>query len=262
MLIQVFLGVLLVTAQHYKPPRFHMFYGFVSFITIGLLYSYRYVWQREGLDGAGLRPRRPVHHGPRHPRGAPGGGGSDARRRVLLLFGGRSAEHDVSRATAVAVAQRARSRRSTRSCPSRSRPTGGGCSPTTRVAQLEGARDALPAAFAAAGSPVELPSEPGRAELVPLGVRRRRSRSTWCCRCCTVRTARTAPCRGCSSSPVCRTSAPGVLGSAVGMDKIMMKRAFAAAGLPSGALPRAARRARRRSRSRIGSRPSSACRAS
>ena len=26
------------------------------------------------------------------------------RRRVLLLFGGRSAEHDVSRATAVAVA--------------------------------------------------------------------------------------------------------------------------------------------------------------
>ena len=31
-----------------------------------------------------------------------------ARRRVLLLFGGRSAEHDVSRATAVAVARRAR----------------------------------------------------------------------------------------------------------------------------------------------------------
>ena len=28
-----------------------------------------------------------------------------ARRRVLLLFGGRSAEHDVSRVTAVAVAQ-------------------------------------------------------------------------------------------------------------------------------------------------------------
>jgi hypothetical protein len=48
MLIQVFLGVLLVTAQHYKPPRFHMFYGFVSFITIGLLYSYRYVWRARG----------------------------------------------------------------------------------------------------------------------------------------------------------------------------------------------------------------------
>ena len=44
MIIQVFLGVLLVSAQGFKPPRFHMFYGFVSFITIGLLYSYRYVW--------------------------------------------------------------------------------------------------------------------------------------------------------------------------------------------------------------------------
>ena len=29
MMIQVFLGVLLVSVQHYKPPRFHMFYGFV-----------------------------------------------------------------------------------------------------------------------------------------------------------------------------------------------------------------------------------------
>ena len=48
MLIQVFLGVLLVTVDDYKPPRFHMFYGFVSFITIGLLYSYRYVWKAKG----------------------------------------------------------------------------------------------------------------------------------------------------------------------------------------------------------------------
>jgi len=48
MLIQVFLGVLLVTAQNFKPPRFHMFYGFVSFISIGLLYSYRYVWRAKG----------------------------------------------------------------------------------------------------------------------------------------------------------------------------------------------------------------------
>ena len=37
MMIQVFLGVLLVSAQHYDPPRFHMFYGFVAFITVGLL---------------------------------------------------------------------------------------------------------------------------------------------------------------------------------------------------------------------------------
>ncbi|MDQ1480671.1 MAG: D-alanine-D-alanine ligase, partial [Actinomycetota bacterium] len=33
------------------------------------------------------------------------GGSAGARRRVLLLFGGRSAEHDVSRVTAVAVAR-------------------------------------------------------------------------------------------------------------------------------------------------------------
>ena len=42
MMIQVFLGVLLVSVQHYEPPRFHMFYGFVAFITVGLAYSYRY----------------------------------------------------------------------------------------------------------------------------------------------------------------------------------------------------------------------------
>ena len=45
MMIQVFLGVLLVSAQGFKPPRFHMFYGFVAFIAVGLLYSYRYVWR-------------------------------------------------------------------------------------------------------------------------------------------------------------------------------------------------------------------------
>jgi len=45
MLIQVLLGVLLVSVEHYEPPRFHMFYGFVAFIAIGLLYSYRYVWR-------------------------------------------------------------------------------------------------------------------------------------------------------------------------------------------------------------------------
>ena len=41
MMIQVLLGVLLVSVQHFKPPRFHMFYGFVAFITVGLAYSYR-----------------------------------------------------------------------------------------------------------------------------------------------------------------------------------------------------------------------------
>ena len=31
MMLQVVLGVILVSAQHYAPPRFHMFYGFVAF---------------------------------------------------------------------------------------------------------------------------------------------------------------------------------------------------------------------------------------
>jgi hypothetical protein len=48
MMIQVLLGVLLVSADDYKPPRFHMFYGFVAFITVGLLYSYKYVWKARG----------------------------------------------------------------------------------------------------------------------------------------------------------------------------------------------------------------------
>ena len=40
MLIQVLLGVILVAGDenYARPPRFHMFYGFVIFITIGLLY--------------------------------------------------------------------------------------------------------------------------------------------------------------------------------------------------------------------------------
>jgi hypothetical protein len=48
MMVQVLLGVLLVTAEEFEPPRFHMFYGFVAFITVGILYSYKYVWKARG----------------------------------------------------------------------------------------------------------------------------------------------------------------------------------------------------------------------
>ena len=66
----------------------------------------------------------------------------------MLLFGGRSAEHDVSRVTAVAVAaaldpEQVRGRAG-RDHDRRAR----GCSPTTAQRMLDrGARDALPAAF-------------------------------------------------------------------------------------------------------------------
>ena len=45
------------------------------------------------------------------------------------------------------------------------------------------------------------------ADAVPRRGRRPASAPS-CCRCCTARWARTAPCRGCSSWPTCRTSAP------------------------------------------------------
>jgi len=42
-LLQVLVGVILVTDKRYGRvvPRFHMFYGFVAFITVGLAFQYR-----------------------------------------------------------------------------------------------------------------------------------------------------------------------------------------------------------------------------
>ena len=42
MFVQVALGVALVAGQKIEPPQFHMFYGFVAIIAIGILYSYRH----------------------------------------------------------------------------------------------------------------------------------------------------------------------------------------------------------------------------
>ncbi|HEX2850578.1 MAG TPA: hypothetical protein VHN98_08495 [Acidimicrobiales bacterium] len=39
--VQVALGVAMVAGQKYEPPKFHMFYGFVAIIAVGILYSYR-----------------------------------------------------------------------------------------------------------------------------------------------------------------------------------------------------------------------------
>jgi hypothetical protein len=41
-LVQVVTGVVLVSDHHrFTPPRFHMFYGFVAILAVGLIYSYR-----------------------------------------------------------------------------------------------------------------------------------------------------------------------------------------------------------------------------
>ena len=51
--VQVTLGVGLVAGQDIEPPQFHLFYGFVALITVGIVYSYR----------QSLRPHRPLLYG-------------------------------------------------------------------------------------------------------------------------------------------------------------------------------------------------------
>jgi hypothetical protein len=41
MFVQVVLGVLVVTVEDVEAPEFHMFYGFIAILAIGLIYSYR-----------------------------------------------------------------------------------------------------------------------------------------------------------------------------------------------------------------------------
>lgn len=44
--IQVGLGVAVMNNQNIDPPKFHMFYGFIGIITVGLTYSYRQQLQK------------------------------------------------------------------------------------------------------------------------------------------------------------------------------------------------------------------------
>jgi hypothetical protein len=41
MMLQVLVGVILIASKDYTVPRFHMFYGFLAFLTVGLAYQYR-----------------------------------------------------------------------------------------------------------------------------------------------------------------------------------------------------------------------------
>ena len=41
MMLQVLVGVTLVASNDYVAPRFHMFYGFLAFLTVGIALSYR-----------------------------------------------------------------------------------------------------------------------------------------------------------------------------------------------------------------------------
>ena len=160
------------------------------------------------------------------------------RLRVLLLFGGRSAEHDVSRVSAVAAAAALDPARY-EVVPVAITTEGQWLLAGQARALLAGGRDALPAAFAVEGVPVaELP-DPAQRALVPLDPQPG---------------AEVLPAGSLEFDVVLPllhgpygedgtvqglfelAGVPyvgsGVVGSAVGMDKVMMKRAFAAEGLP------------------------------
>jgi hypothetical protein len=48
--VQVGLGVAMVAGQKLSAPKFHLFYGFVAIIAVGIIYSYRDApWMRRRL---------------------------------------------------------------------------------------------------------------------------------------------------------------------------------------------------------------------
>jgi D-alanine--D-alanine ligase len=154
------------------------------------------------------------------------------RTRVLLIFGGRSAEHDVSRATAVSVA-RALDPDRYEVVPVAITTDGRWLFADDARRAIEAGPAALPKAFEVAGEPVSdlgdlvargdqsvTPATPGGALDVdvvlpllhgPYG--------------------EDGTVQGLLELAGLPYVGAGVVGSAVGMDKVMMKRAFAACGL-------------------------------
>ncbi|MET0275852.1 MAG: D-alanine--D-alanine ligase A, partial [Acidimicrobiia bacterium] len=158
--------------------------------------------------------------------------GGDRRLRVLLLFGGRSAEHDVSRTTAVAVAGALD--------PERYEIvpvaiTTDGRWLTADSARRAIARDpsALPSQFAIDGALAA-----GMGDLVADPSSRAVASSANPFDVDVVLPLLHGPygedgtVQGLLELADLPYVGSGVVGSAVGMDKVMMKRAFAATGLP------------------------------
>jgi D-alanine-D-alanine ligase len=156
------------------------------------------------------------------------------RIRVLLLFGGRSAEHDVSRVTAVAVAKALDPARY-EVLPVAITTDGRWLFAEQARRMIEQGPKALPAALPVEGEPV---SELG--DLVARGEHGAPDGAV-------VRSALDADVvvpllhgpygedgtvQGLLELAGLPYVGSGVVGSAVGMDKVMMKRAFAACGLP------------------------------
>jgi D-alanine--D-alanine ligase len=154
------------------------------------------------------------------------------RTRVLLLFGGRSAEHDVSRVSAVSVA-RALDPDRYEIVPVAISKEGRWLLAGEARAQLEHARDALPAAFRVEGTPVAEVPDPGSRALVPIDPGAELEPTTFD----VVLPLLHGPygedgtVQGLFELAGVPYVGSGVTGSAVAMDKVIMKRAFAAAGL-------------------------------
>jgi len=157
-----------------------------------------------------------------------------ARLRVLLLFGGRSAEHDVSRVSAVAAAAALD--------PSRYDVVPVAITTEGRWLLAEEARAALargraelPAAFRVEGMPVTEIPDPGTRSLVPLDAT---VDSPGALEFDVVLPLLHGPygedgtVQGLFELAGVPYVGSGVVGSAVAMDKVMMKRAFIAADLP------------------------------
>jgi D-alanine-D-alanine ligase len=146
------------------------------------------------------------------------------RQRVLLLFGGQSAEHDVSRVTAVAVA-RALDPDRYEIVPVGITTDGRWLLSSDAQRMLEAGRDKLPAAFEVSGELVPAPS-PGGDVPAPLGA------------VDVVFPLLHGPygedgtVQGLLELAGLPYVGSGVLGSAIGMDKFAMKRMLQAAGLP------------------------------
>ena len=153
-----------------------------------------------------------------------------------MLFGGRSAEHDVSRVTAVAVA-RALDPARYEVVPVAITTEGKWLLAGEARALLAGARDELPPAFAIEGAPVDLVTQPGGGELVPFGggapLEPAGSRIDVVLPLLHGPYGEDGTIQGLLDTVGLPYVGAGVLGSAVGMDKVMMKRAFLACGLPT-----------------------------
>jgi D-alanine-D-alanine ligase len=155
---------------------------------------------------------------------------------VLVLFGGRSAEHDVSRVTAVAVA-RALDPARYEVLPVAITTDGRWLFADEARRMIEHGPEALPAALPVEGEPVsELGDLVASGEHGSKGVDEHAARSALDAD--VVLPLLHGPygedgtVQGLLELAGLPYVGAGVVGSAVGMDKVMMKRAFAACGLP------------------------------